>query len=68
MERLYTIYATMRDERGYKDSDVSKHTGICQATLSHWKHGESIPKVNKLILIAKLFGVSMDELLGIAKS
>lgn len=67
MERLYKIYASMRDERGYKDRDVSKHTGICQATFTHWKHGDSIPKVDKLILIAEMFGVTMDELLGIAK-
>lgn len=67
MEGLYNTYATMRDERGFRDCDVSKQTGIGQATLSHWKSGDSTPKVDKLVLIAQMFGVTMDELLGIAK-
>jgi transcriptional regulator with XRE-family HTH domain len=43
---------------------VAKDTGISQATLSDWKNGISVPKVDKLAKIADYLGVSLDYLLG----
>ena len=60
---MYEKYAKLRDERGYTDYRVSKETGIPTATLTSWKQGIYRPKVDKLMLIAKLFGVDVKELL-----
>lgn len=60
----YTRYATYRDERGMRDSDVSKATGIARSTFLHWKQSQYTPKLDKLMKIAKLFSVSLDELIG----
>lgn len=62
MRADYNVYAGLRDERGYTDYRVSKATGIGAATLSDWKNGLSVPKVDKLFLIARLFAVSIEEL------
>ena len=59
---MYSKYAEIRDEKGYTDYMVSKKTGISTSTLSEWKSGKTQPKVDKLILIADLFGVTLDEL------
>ena len=59
---MYSKYAEIRDEKGYTDYMVSKQTGISTSTLSEWKSGKTQPKVDKLILIADLFGVTLDEL------
>lgn len=63
---MYDIYAKLRDERGLTDYSVAKETGILAQTLYDWKSGRSTPKVDKLLLIARLFNVSVDELLGVA--
>ena len=42
---------------------VSKETGISAATLSDWKSGRSVPKLDKMKLIAEFFGVSLEYML-----
>jgi transcriptional regulator with XRE-family HTH domain len=43
---------------------VSKETGISASTLSDWKSGRSVPKLDKMRLIAEFFGVSLEYLRG----
>lgn len=59
---MYAKYAELRDAKGYKDSEVSKETGVAQTTLSEWKKGTYQPGVEKLIKLADFFGVTLDEL------
>lgn len=61
---MYKIYAKLRNERGMTDYSVAKETGISTATLSAWKNGKYTPKVDKLMLIAKLFNVTVTDLLS----
>lgn len=60
----YERYEKIRTEKGYKDSDVSKGTGIGGSTFSDWKSGRSCPKTAKLEKIADFLGVSIDYLTG----
>lgn len=60
---MYDIYAKLRDERGMTDYSVAKETGILAQTLYDWKAGRSTPKIDKLLLIAKLFNVPVTDLL-----
>lgn len=62
MVAKYEIYARFRDERGLTDYRVSKETQIGAATISDWKNGVSTPKADKMFLIAKLFGVPVEDL------
>ena len=45
---MYEIYCKLRDERGLKDADVVRQTGITKSTFSDWKSGRSKPKNEKL--------------------
>ena len=60
---MYGKYAELRDARGISDYRVSEDTGITKSTFSDWKSGRSKPKVDKLLILAKYFGVSVEELL-----
>lgn len=42
---------------------VSKETGITKSTFSDWKSGRSQPKVDKLVVLANYFGVSLEYFL-----
>ena len=59
---MYEIYCKLRDERGLKDADVARETGITKSTFSDWKTGRSVPKDQKLKKLANFFGVSVDYL------
>ncbi|WKY44434.1 helix-turn-helix transcriptional regulator [Eubacteriaceae bacterium ES2] len=60
---MYKQYASLRDAKGITDYRVSKETGIPTATLSDWKTGRSKPKVDKLLILADYFGVSVEDLI-----
>ena len=56
---MYEIYCKLRDEKGCKDADVAKATGITKSTFSDWKNGRSKPKDEKLTKIADYFDVPL---------
>lgn len=60
---MYEIYCKLRDEKGVKDADVVRETGITKSTFSDWKSGRSKPKNEKLQKIADYFGVTIDYLM-----
>lgn len=60
---MYEVYCKLRDEKGLKDADVVKATGITKSTFSDWKSGRSKPKQDKLQKIADFLEVSVDYLM-----
>lgn len=60
---MYEIFEKLMKKFGYTAYRVSVETGIAQSTLSDWKKGKSIPKVDKMQKIADLFHVSVDYLM-----
>ena len=59
---MYEIYQRLLDEKGLKNSDVARATGISNMTLSDWKRGVSKPKEDKMRKIAEFLGVTFDYL------
>ena len=57
---MYKKYAELRDKRGLTDYRVSEETGILKSTLSEWKKGSYTPKFDKLMILAKYFGVPVE--------
>lgn len=57
---MYKKYADLRDKAGVTDYEVAKRTGVSSVTLTNWKHGRYTPKFDKLLAIAKYFGVSVE--------
>ena len=62
---MYAKYVELRDSKGMNDAQVSEKTGIPRSTFTDWKQGRSTPKLEKLLKIAQLFGVSIDEFVGV---
>lgn len=60
---MYSTYAKARDKKGYTDYRVSVITGIAQSTLSDWKNGISTPKSDKLLKIANVVEINVEELI-----
>lgn len=57
---MYEKYVELRDSRGISDYRVSEETGITKSTFSDWKNGRSIPKIEKLKILADYFGVDIN--------
>lgn len=54
----------LRKEKGYSQEELADKLGISRQAISKWERAESSPDTDNLILLARLYGVSLDELLS----
>lgn len=57
---MYEKFSALLDKTHKTAYQVSKDTGIAQSILSDWKRGRSKPKFDKLLILAKYFGVPVE--------
>lgn len=55
----------LRKQKGYSQEELADKLGISRQAVSKWERAEASPDTDNLIELAKLYGVSLDELLGI---
>ncbi|MBQ6921447.1 MAG: helix-turn-helix transcriptional regulator [Clostridia bacterium] len=58
------ILNEMMKERGISQSKLAKQIGYSQRAVSKWINNQSEPTETPIVLCAKYFGVSTDEMLG----
>ena len=56
-----------RKKAGYSQDELANKIGVSRQAISKWERGESSPDTDNLIALAKLYNVSLDELVGIEK-
>jgi len=54
----------LRKEKGLTQADVAERLSVSPQAVSKWEKGDSFPDVSLLAPLARLFGVSVDELLS----
>lgn len=57
---MYEKFAELLEKTNKTAYQVSKDTGIGENTFSYWKNGRSKPKFDKLLILAKYFGVPVE--------
>ena len=53
---------SLRTQRGLSQLELAEQLGVSRQSVSKWETGQSVPDLDKLIKLADLFGVSVDEL------
>lgn len=61
---MYDRIEALLQERGVTAYQAAQEIGISPTVFYEWKSGKSCPKVDKMYLIAKYFGVSIEHLIG----
>ena len=63
-----TIYR-LRTEHGLSQGNLAAELDVSRQSISKWETGGSVPELDKLVAMSRLFGVTLDELvLGVAQS
>lgn len=57
----------LRKKHGLSQEELASKLGISRQAVSKWERAESSPDTDNLICLAKLYGVSLDELLDCDK-
>ena len=55
----------IRKKSGYTQQEIAERLSVAQATVANYERGVRIPDIDTLIELSKIFGVSMDELIGV---
>jgi len=55
----------LRKEKGFSQESLAEQLGISRQAVSKWERAESSPDTSNLISLAKLYGVSLDELVNV---
>lgn len=55
----------LRKEHGMSQEALGEQLGVSRQAISKWESDITIPEIDKLIALAKLFGVSVGILLGV---
>lgn len=58
------IFYTLRTAKGLSQEDVAQAVLVTRQAVSRWENGETVPNTETLKLLSKLFGVSINTLLG----
>ncbi len=53
----------MRNKNGLSQEELAAKIGVSRQAVSKWERAEASPDTDNLILLARLYGVSIDELL-----
>lgn len=59
---MYERFEQLLLEKGLKAADITKMTGLKSTVFSEWKSGKSVPKADKLVLIAQALGTTVEYL------
>lgn len=63
MNLWQTIYR-LRTEKNMSQGDLADALGVSRQSVSKWETGNATPDLERLVKMAKLFGVTLDELVG----
>ena len=55
--------ASYRKKAGYSQEGLAEQLGVSRQAVSKWETGTADPSTSNLLALAKLFGVSAEELL-----
>ncbi len=56
-------FSAAREKAGMTQSEVAKALGVNQSAVSFWESGRNQPRGKQMVKLAKLYGVTVDELL-----
>lgn len=63
-----SLIRELRKEKGISQQELAKLCGVHQTAVSQWEKGRTMPDRSSLQLLSKVFGVTVDTLLGEEKS
>lgn len=63
-EKFAETLKKMRRERGFSQEELAERLGTSKQVISRYESGQRIPKISMAYQIAKVLGISLEELNG----
>ena len=59
--------ADLRKQHGLSQEELADKLGVSRQAVSKWERGEASPDTDNLVELARIYDISLDELLGLKK-
>lgn len=53
----------LRKKKGWTQEELAERMNVTRQSVSKWEGGQSVPDLEKIVLLSQIFGVSTDDLL-----
>ena len=60
----YKLLKTFRKRHGFTQAEVAEYAGVIRQAFSNYERGLREPSIKVLIMLADLYHISLDELVG----
>ena len=64
IERMGGVIRRLRMEKAWTQEELAERLGVSGQAVSKWETGQSLPDISQVPQLARVFGVSTDELFG----
>lgn len=64
MEILQNNIKTLREREGMTQQELADYLNLSAHAISAWEHGKNIPPLPETVKMARLFRVSVDDLVN----
>ena len=54
----------LRNHHGYTQEDIAEHLQVSRQAVAKWEKGESMPDIENCMALAKLYNVTIDNLVN----
>lgn len=58
------VFTDLRKKAGFSQNEVADRLFVTRQAVSRWERGETVPEIETLQALSRLFGVSINTLLG----
>ena len=58
------VLLSLRTKRGYSQDELAEKVFVTRQAVSRWENGDTVPNTETLKLLSRLYGVSINTLLG----
>lgn len=52
----------LREAKGLSVNDICDAVGVSVPAVYHWQNGIRLPSIDNLVVLASIFGVTIDEI------
>lgn len=58
---------TLRTKTGWSQEFVARQMEVSRQTVMNWEDGKSVPTADKAVKLARMFGVTVEELMEVSE-
>ena len=59
----FSMLKAYRKKNGYTQDEIAEKLGVSRQAVAKWERGESVPDIESVVMLAGIFGVTVDVLI-----